>query len=564
MKAVLIFTGIKPTIWLIIETDSVRIVRRRKEGAIMHGKYVNPGNKGFERILNSEYIDKTGLISLMNNRLNSTEGLVCISRPRRFGKSFAAQMLCAYYDCSCDSHMLFDDKSIAETDTYHVHLNQYNVICFDVTSFISIAKRLRKPLNSVTNMIVDAIHNDLLAMYPYLPAGLSLTECLLQCVEKEKRPFVFIIDEWDALIREAKDEPVTQEEYINLLLEWFKNISFTPKVVAAAYITGILPIKKDGSESAISDFVEYPILYPDGFASYTGFTETEVMDLCDKHGMDFDQIKSWYDGYEFAGCGAVYNPYSVMRAVKESKCRSYWQKTTAAESLFTYINMDFKGLRETITRLIAGDSIEVDVDDFENDFESFNSKDDVLTLLIHLGYLTYHEDDRTVRIPNEEVRSEFKKILKGNGINEKWIELIRTSQQLLSDTISGNEKAVADAITRIRETEYAPVFYNNEQALRSVIKFAYIAAVGQYVKIEELPSGHGLADLAYIPKRHSSLPGMIIELKWDKSAEGAVQQIKDKKYTALISQFDGDLILVGINYNSKTDSHACKIERIRV
>jgi hypothetical protein len=533
-------------------------------GCIIHGKYVNPGNKGFERILNSEYIDKTGLISLMNNRINSTEGLVCISRPRRFGKSFAAQMLCAYYDCSCDSHKLFDDKSIAQTGDYNVHLNHYNVICFDVTSFISIAKRLRKPLNSVPNMIVDAIHSDLLEMYTYLPAESTLTDSLLLCVEKEKRPFVFIIDEWDALMREAKDEPETQEEYINLLREWFKNISFTPKVVAAAYITGILPIKKDGSESAISDFVEYPILSPDGFAEYTAFTEKEVLGLCHKHGMDFDQFKTWYDGYELAGHGSFYNPYSVMRAVKESKCRSYWQKTSAAESLFTYINMDFEGLGETITRLIAGDSIEVDVSDFENDFESFSSKDDVLTLLIHLGYLTYHEDDKTVRIPNEEVRSEFRKILKSNGVSENWLRLIRNSQKLLDDTIAGNEDAVAAAIARIRETQYAPTFYNNEQALRSVIKFAYFAAVSHYVKIEELPSGHGLADLAYIPKRHSSLPGLIIELKWDKSSEGAIQQIKDKKYAALISQFENDVILVGINYNSKTDTHTCRIERIKV
>lgn len=513
-----------------------------------HGKYVNPGNSGFERILKSKYIDKTGLIDLINRRINSTEGLVCISRPRRFGKSFAAQMLSAYYDCSCDSHELFDDKRISKTAKYQEHLNQYNVLCFDVTSFISVAKRLRRPVSDVTNMIVEAVHRDLTELFPYLEKEQSLADCLLQCVETEGKQFVFIIDEWDAIVREAKDDTATQEEYLNLLREWFKNISFTPKVVAAAYMTGILPIKKDGSQSAISDFVEYPILYPDGFAEYTGFTEEDVQDLCREYGRDFGEFKTWYDGYEFSDFGSIYNPYSVMRAIRDSKCRSYWQKTSASESLFTYINMDFEGLRETISLLIAGESIEVDVDGFANDFETFTSKDDVLTLLVHLGYLTYHEEEKTVRIPNEEVRNEFNKILKGTNVSDQWVALIRRSQKLLDDTLDGDEKAVAEAISKIREMEYAPTFYNNEQALRYIIKFAYIVAIGQYMRIEELPSGHGIADIAYIPKRHSRLPGMIVELKWNQSAGGAIQQIKEKNYPAIMTQFDGEILLVGRDY----------------
>jgi len=528
-----------------------------------HGQYVNPGNSGFRRILNSEYIDKTGLIDLMNKRISSPEALVCISRPRRFGKSFAAQMLCAYYDSSCDSHELFDGMKISKTADYERYINQYNVICLDVTAFISTAKRLKKPISDVPDMIVEAIRKDLAEMFPYLDGESTLTDCLLRCADTEQQPFIFIIDEWDAIIREAKDDPATKEIYLNLLREWFKNISFTPKVVAAAYMTGILPIKKDGSQSAISDFIEYPILYPDGFAEYTGFTETEVMRLCHQHSLDFNEFKTWYDGYEFAGFGSIYNPYSVMRAIRDSKCRSYWQKTSAAESLFTYINMDFNGLRETVARLISGESVEVDVNGFENDLETFHSSDDVLTLLIHLGYLTYHEDDRTVRIPNEEVRREFHQILKGNGVSEKWVELIRKSEKLLKDTLEGNEQAVASAVSAIRETEYAPTFYNNEQSLRYIIKFAYIAAIGQYMKIEELPSGRGLADLVYIPEKNSPLPGMVIELKWDESAEGAIKQIKDRKYPAILQPYVGELLLVGIAYDPKSKEHTCHIENFR-
>lgn len=526
------------------------------------GTYLNPGNTGFALILNDEYIDKTGLIDLVNHSINTPRMLSCISRPRRFGKSFAAKMLCAYYDCSCDSHALFDDKEIARTEGYLKHLNQYYVINLDITGFISEAKRRQIPLSDVPNEIVNAVHKELRDMVPEISVGERLTDDLIRCVEKTGRKFVFVIDEWDALIREAKNDREIQTIYLNLLREWFKNSNFTPRVVAAAYMTGILPIKKDGSQSAISDFREYTILAPGRFVEYTGFTEKEVYSLCAKHGMSFEKLKQWYDGYDFAGIGAIYNPYSVMCAIQNHRIGSYWQKTSAAESLMAYINMDFEGLQETIACLIAGEDVEVKTDGFENDFETFKSKDDVLTLLIHLGYLTWHEEEQTARIPNEEVRLEFEKILAGINVNAKWVELIRQSQKLLDDTIAGKADEVSKAIEDIRNTQYAPTFYNDEQALRYVIKFAYIAAIEQYLKIEELPSGRGIADVVYLPKRRSTLPALVVELKWNKSSEGAIEQIKEKNYPAVIKDYGGEILLVGINYDEKLKTHSCVIERI--
>lgn len=526
------------------------------------GRYINPGNAGFSEILQTEYVDKTGLIHLINDTVGTVWKLTCISRPRRFGKSFAAKMLSAYYDCSCDSHELFDDKEIAESPGYEKHLNQYNVICFDVTGFISAAKREEKPVRAIPGIIADTLRDELVQMDPELTEDMAFTDCLLHYVEKSGRQFVFIIDEWDALIREAKDEKETQRAWLNLLREWFKNASFTTKAVAAAYMTGILPIKKDGSQSAISDFREYSVLYPEKFAEFTGFTNSEVLSLCNQYEMSYDEVKAWYDGYEFSDFGEIYNPYSVMRAIEAGKCRSYWQKTSAAESLMTYINMDFDGMREVISRLIAGEEIEVNTDSFENDFVTFRSRDDVLTLLVHLGYLTFLEDESTVRIPNEEVRIEFRNILRGIDANPKWLELIQRSRKLLDDTLHGNEKAVAEAITRIRDTEYAPTFYNNEQALRYVIKFAYIAGVDQYMKVEELPSGHGIADVVYLPKRRSTLPALVVELKWNQSAGGAIEQIKEKNYPAVLKDYGGDIILAGINYDSQTKEHSCTIETL--
>ena len=274
------------------------------------GNYVNPGNQAFNEINDEDYVDKTMLISLVNKRIRKKNKLICISRPRRFGKSFAAKMLSAYYDCTCDSHFLFDGRKISECDSYENHLNQYNVINLDITGFISEARRVNESLSKVPGEIISAIKKDLILLNPELSTDQKLEDCLTACVDMNGgKQFIFIIDEWDAMIREAKDNPDAQKMYLNLLRGWFKNSNFTPKVVAAAYMTGILPIKKDGSQSAISDFDEYPILEPDEFAEYTGFTEEEVQEKCKKNDLDYQEVKEWYDGYDFPDIGAIYNPY---------------------------------------------------------------------------------------------------------------------------------------------------------------------------------------------------------------------------------------------------------------
>ena len=527
------------------------------------GKYFNPGNIGFENIIKKNYVDKTGMIDIVNDSIGTSDNLICVSRPRRFGKSFVAQMLTAYYDCSCDSHSLFDNYNISKYQSYKEHINSYNVITIDVTGFLSDVQSSNgeKKLSEVPNMIARSIRNEIVEMYPEFSDVLLLEDCLLKCVEATGRKFVFVIDEWDALIREAKNDSGTQKAYLNFLRGLFKNANVTPKTIALAYMTGILPIKKDGTESALSDFNEYSILDSYKYAEYIGFTDDEVEKLCEINEMNIEEVRYWYNGYSIGGSYAIYNPYSVMQAIKRRKCKSYWKKTTAAETLTTYINMNFDGLQEDVLRLIAGESIEVHTEDFANDVETFHSRDDVLTLLIHLGYLAYDEDNNEVRIPNEEVREEFNSLIRKAKMNN-LAELIKKSDKLLSDTIACNEDSVATAIERIRESNYAPAFYNDEQALRYVIKFAYIVCVDKYMKIEELPSGRGIADVVFLPKKNTDYPAMVIELKWDKTDETAISQIKDNRYHAVLKDYVGEILLVGINYNAKTKEHSCRIEKI--
>ena len=525
------------------------------------GTYLNPGNGGFERIVKSPYVDKTGIIGIINSRIDTINNLVCISRPRRFGKSYAAQTLCAYYDHSCDSHSLFDDKEISRTEQYEKYINKYNVLYLDIAGFVSDVMRHNGDVKKVVERIAQMVQSELAAELPELKSKSGLSECLIAYAEATKMKFVFIIDEWDALIREAKNDEATQKAYLNLLREWFKNGNFTSKVVAAAYMTGILPIKKDKSQSAISDFDEFTVLEPGVFSEYTGFTEDEVRKLCTIYNMNFDEAKQWYDGYTFYDVQSIYNPYSIIKAMTKRIYRSYWQHTSAAENLETLININKDGLQEDIVKLIAGEQIVVNINRFKNDFISFSSKDDVLTLLIHLGYLVYNPNTKRVRIPNEEVRFEFDDLLQ-NAQHTQLADLVQASEKLLKETLNGNEAVVAETIQHVREMNYAPMFYNNEQALRYVIKFAYIVCIDYYLKVEELPTGQGIADVVFVPKSDTALPAMIVELKWNKTADSAIAQIKEKNYPSLLSGYAGDMALVGINYDVKTKEHSCKIENI--
>ena len=303
------------------------------------------------------------------------------------------------------------------------------------------------------------------------------------------------------------------------------------------------------------------MLNPEVFAEYTGFTEDEVRTLCARHGRDFEKARKWYDGYSFVNAKSIYNPNSIMRCMASGQYASYWTRSETYESLKIYIDMNFDGIQEAIVQLLSDEEVAVDTETFQNDLVTIKSKDDVLTLLVHLGYLAFDSDSSTVHIPNEEVRREFVRAVK-NGSHRELAKMVSTSDELIENTINGEEEKVAKAIGQVHSKATSPVFYNNEQALRSTIRFAYIAAVDDYTEIQELPSGKGYADIVYIPNRTSDKPAMIIELKWNKTSDGALNQIKQKNYPDIVRKLSGEVLLVGINYDVKTKKHECSIEKL--
>lgn len=411
------------------------------------GNYLNPGNSGFAGIRNDTYVDKSGLISLINQTIETPRRLTCVSRPRRFGKSFAAKMLCAYYDKTCDSARLFNDLKIAGDVQFRNYLNQYDVIYLDMTGVIG-----ETSMEDLIPYIQRNVTQELTEQYPKLKAVEGFTATLANAVAAAGNKFIMIIDEWDAPIREATERPDLQRKYLEFLRALFKNSGMTDKIFAATYMTGILPIKKDGSQSAISDFLEYTMLKPRQFAEYVGFTEDEVKRLCRDYGSDFEKMRQWYDGYSFRDSTAVYNPNSVMRAIQNDDFDSYWTQTSAAESLMGYISLDFDGLGRTVAELIGGAETKVDTKGFANDLVTFRDRDDVLTLLIHLGYLAYDEEAQKVHIPNEEIRLEFARAIR-QVKRDDTIRRVRESEQLIIDTVHQNEEAVARQIEKVHEEE---------------------------------------------------------------------------------------------------------------
>jgi hypothetical protein len=325
-------------------------------------------------------------------------------------------------------------------------------------------------------------------------------------------------------------------------------------------MTGILPIKKYGTQSAMTDFIEYTMTQPEPLEKYMGFTEEEVRDLCSESNLSFSEVQNWYDGYLLGDNVHIYSPKSVIDALSRNRIGNYWTQSETYESLKIYIDLNEDGLKEAIVQMLGGSHIKIDVATFQNDMTSIKSKDDVLTLLVHLGYLAYNVNTKRVFIPNEEVRQEFVRAV-ATGKHKEVAKLIQNSDLLLEQTLNMDEEAVATAIEEAHNAGTAPLFYNNEQALRSVIRFAYISCIDEFLKIEELASGRGYADIVYFPKKASSMPVILIELKWNQTKESAINQIKEKNYPQVLEEYGGEILLVGINYDVKSQKHSCKIEK---
>lgn len=527
------------------------------------GSYLNPGSKGFRESLNSEiYIDKTMLIQQTNAVINTRQKFLCVSRPRRFGKSMAADMLAAYYNRGENCAPLFDPFAVAQIESYKKHLNRYDVIKINMQEFLSMTDCVSEMVSMIKNYLIFELTEHFEQVRFRDPH--NLIRIMKDIFSGTKHTFIVLIDEWDCLFREYRSDEEAQRQYLDFLRVWLKDQDY----IALAYMTGVLPIKKYGSHSALNMFTEYSMTEPGNLAPYFGFTEQEVKRLCADYNMNFEEAQAWYDGYRLVShtqkgevCYSIYSPKSIVEAMLRHTFGTYWNQTETYEALKIYIRMDMDGLKNAVVKMLAGEKICLQTGTFVNDMTTFVSKDDVLTLLVHLGYLTYDNRQQMASIPNKEVSQEYVNAIR----TMDWHEVIRSieaSKKLLESLWAMDGRAVAEGIDHAHK-EFSMLQYNDENALSCTINLAFYFAREYYTMIRELPGGKGFADICLIPRKlHMDKPAVIIELKWDQSAYGAIVQIKDRGYVEALRDYGGNLLLAGINYDKKKKVHTCVIEKM--
>lgn len=516
------------------------------------GMYLNPGNDDYCELLNSKIvIDKSLLIEKTNDIINTKSKYICISRPRRFGKSTDANMLVAYYSKGCDSHTLFDNLKISKTSKYEVHLNKHNVIHLNMQNFLSKSKNIDEFILLLSSILIrefKRVYEDV-DYFDDTNLQFSLSDIFNETGNK----FIFIIDEWDCLFREFKEDENAQKQYLDFLRDLFKD----QKYVEMVYMTGILPVKKYGTHSALNMFDEISMIEQRGYSSFMGFTEQEVKNLCNEFDVNYQTMQQWYNGYHLEDDISVYSPRSVSSAIMTRKFSNYWSQTETFEALQDYIDLNLDGLKDNIVEMIAGNKVKIDTTSFQNDMTSLKSKDDVLTLLIHLGYLAFDSNESRVYIPNNEVKGTFITSIK----NSNWdivTKVFKNANDLLQATWDKDSKRVAKYI-QDSHYETSILQYNDENALSYTIYLAYITAREYYTIVRELPTGKGFADITFIPR--GDKPAMIVELKYNENVETAITQIKNKNYPKSLEHYVDNLLLVSINYDKKTKEHQCHIEK---
>lgn len=525
------------------------------------GQFLNPGNEAFREMRNARiYVDKTGVIEYTNQVLGTPQKYICNSRPRRFGKSYTADMLTAYYSRGCDSRDLFCGLSVEKTGEFGIHINQYDVIHLDIQWFLTTVDDQNDIISYISESVLEELRQEFTSVS--LDGVTSLPFALSKIYAETGKKFVIIVDEWDVLIRDDAGQKQIQESYINFLRGLFKGSEPT-KYIQLAWLTGILPIKKLKTQSALNNFDEYTMLESGPMTPYIGFTEKEVKQLCTDFHRDFSRVKQWYDGYLLDG-EAVYNPRAVVGVMLTGKYKSYWSATGTYETILPLIKMDFKGLKASIIEMLSGSSVPVDTRTFQNDTTHFSSRDDVITYLIHLGYIGYEQERQTAFIPNEEIRQELTVATESAGWDD-FIGYQQESQKLLDDTLNMKEEEVAEELEKIHREYASSIAYHDENSLSNVLTVGYLSSMRYYFRpIREFPTGRGFADFVYLPKPEylEQYPALVIELKWNKSAQTALNQIREKQYPSSIQAYTGNILLVGINYDRKTKKHSCRIEQV--
>ena len=518
------------------------------------GLYLNSDSilKKYTRLYKNEYfVDKSLIINQINKLIGSFDVYLCVTRPRRFGKTSLINMLGAYYSKAADSSQIFDTLKISQANGYREHLNKYNVISISFNEIPDNLKTYDQYINNITNQVKKEVISE------FNLTDIEESDSLKRVLQKSKQQFIFLLDEWDYIFNNNLFEE-SQDKFLEFLRNLLKDESY----VELCYMTGVLPIKKYSSGSALNMFDEFTFLKDRKFGEYFGFTEDEVLDLCEQNKyMDFKKLEEWYNGYTTARGIKIYNPRSVVKALKNDYCESYWTNTGAMDEVAKYLKYNTLEIRDDVIKMVAGDEIDITIDDeFRAGQGEPRTKEEIYSAMIVLGFLSYY--DGYLKIPNKELMKEFEKALRDKSFGYVS-QIIENSRNMLYATVNGDTNTVEKILHDIHNSEIPILQYNDENSLSCVLTLAYLSARDNYRIEREEKTGKGYADFTFHPRRRNDT-AFIVELKKDEDVDVAINQIKSKEYIETFKKENKNkkVLAVAICYNSKEKEHKCKIEEI--
>lgn len=540
-------------------------------GGVLMGVYLNSTTSYTLYKSESEktyFVDKTRLLTELFPMVTSGNNHICITRPRRFGKTIMANMITSYFSRAKDSSDIFDSLEIAKEEDYHCHLNQYHVIHI---SFNELPPRCQD-YDRYIERIENILRHDLQEQFPHVNvhADDGVWDILNRVYSADNATrFIFVLDEWDYIFHRGFVTDDDKKEFISFLSNLLKDKPY----VLLTYMTGILPIAKYSSGSELNMFVEYTMTSEQRFSEYFGFDDEEVDLLFARYQQDNgesklvtrDDLRQWYDGYHTRGGMRLYNPRSIVLSLTNNNIGNYWTSSGPYDEIYYYIENNVAAVRDELALMVSGIPVPSRIREYAAVSMNLQTKEEIFSAMIVYGFLTY--EGGKVSIPNRELMEKFADMLRKEPSLGYVYALAKESNRMLTATLSGDTDTMTEILEYAHNTEVPLLSYNHETELTAIVNLVYLAARDNYRVEREDKSGMGYVDFIFYPERDKNADCIILELKVDHTPEEAIQQIKDKEYALRFRgklgerpKYTGRIVAVGIGYNKTSKKHACKVE----
>lgn len=511
------------------------------------------------------FVDKSEILEKLNGLIGKVdEQYLCITRPRRFGKTVMTNLISSYYAKGLNSSMIFDNLKIADSKNYKQHLNQHNVLSL----YMAEQPRVCDDTDCYLSYHEKRILKDLRRAYPdcELDTETELWDALEDIFYETSEKFIFVLDEWDSLFHSDFYTEEGEKKYLTFL----KNLLKDKPYVELAYMTGVLPIKKYSSGSELNMFDEFYFPTDTIYDTFFGFTEEDVKKLCEqnkKNGgtIEYEQLAEWYNGYYTSDGKRLYNPRSINKALTQNTVKDYWTETGPGTEILGLVKNNVDAVKEDILKMVSGEKVAMASDDFSAGLHTIETKEDIYSVMIIYGFLSYY--DGYLTIPNKEIMKKFQKVLKDNSMGY-IAKLAQNSNVMLEATLAGDTEKMEEILEYVHHTEIPLLQYNDENSLSCIVNLIYLNARDKYRIEREEKAGKGFADFIFYPLNLSDT-AIILELKKDDTSEHAIEQIMERKYyTRFLACEDGktvpkqNVLVVGMAYEKKSGLHRCLVKEL--